>query len=560
MKKFTILCACIVSLSTGALYGVGEKTLTIGGAAAWVEAGERRGVTEAAWVRPHPVLVLSSARAEGEPAVGRGPDLALSFDEDRPERFRDRTGRYRVAVSVKLGAADRRRARAGRGAALFSGERGAGKTGPLVIEAHDRDALFAAGGRIGDFSLEFWLYPFNMENGERILTWTASGSGGPGAGNAGSSAPGEPLYQSIHCTAARNRLRWDFNGFFTSPSGTRRIDLTLDGGGPLAPKTWSHHLIRFDADTGLLEYLVDGKTGAIEYAASTGGEGGEVYTPLVGEGGAFILGGQFTGLMDEFVLWNGWKEPRLPRYAPEGGRFVTRAIDMGEGNSGVLRIDASGGRTLVSGGETANERAAKGVFRFDDDSELRFFLRTADSPYGWREEDWRPVAPGTDLPDIFRGRYVQLAADFYPSGDGETSPYLEEVRLVYRPDEPPLPPVRISAAAGDGAVQLSWRPGPDADIQGYLVYYGTVKGEYFGGDAGGYAGGYADGYAGGYARGSSPIDAGARTTLRVEGLKNGVLYYFAVAAYDRKNAGTGDPWHAGEFSREVSARPLRMAE
>ncbi|MDR1618098.1 MAG: fibronectin type III domain-containing protein [Treponema sp.] len=448
-------------------------------------------------------------------------------------------------MSEKLGAADRRRARAGQGAALFSGEQGAGKTGPLVVEARDRDALFAAGGRIGDFSLEFWLYPFNMENGERILSWVAVTPGGQAAGDAGSSLPGEPVYQFIRCTAARNRLRWDFDGFFTSPSGTRRLDLRLDGGGPLVPKTWSHHLIRFDADTGLLEYLVNGKAEVIEYASPTGGEGGEVYTPLVGEGGSFVLGGQFKGLMDEFALWKGREEPRLSRYAPEGGRLVTSVVDMGEGNSGVLRIDASGGSASVSGGNVTGEYAVKGSFRFDDDSELRFFLRTADSPYRWREADWRPVTPGADLPDIFRGRYAQLAVDFYPSGDGEASPYLEEVRLVYRPDEPPLPPPRISAAAGDGAVQLDWRPGPDTDIQGYLVYYGTVKGEYFGEDA---------------IQGSSPIDAGTRTALRIEGLKNGVLYYFAVAAYDRKGAGNEGPYHAGEFSREVSARPLRMAE
>ncbi|MDR1618118.1 MAG: fibronectin type III domain-containing protein [Treponema sp.] len=153
--------------------------------------------------------------------------------------------------------------------------------------------------------------------------------------------------------------------------------------------------------------------------------------------------------------------------------------------------------------------------------------------------------PGTDLPDIFRGRYVQLAADFYPSGDGEISPYLEEIRLVYRPDEPPLPPTQLRALARDGEVQLDWKPGPDGDIQGYLVYYGTVKGEYFGNDA---------------MQGPSPIDAGARTGLRIGGLKNGVLYHFAVAAYDRKGAGDAGPYHAGEFSREVSARPLRMAE
>jgi hypothetical protein len=73
-----------------------------------------------------------------------------------------------------------------------------------------------------------------------------------------------------------------------------------------------------------------------------------------------------------------------------------------------------------------------------------------------------------------------------------------------------------------------------------MVYYGTARGEYFGEGA---------------IRGASPIDAGKRTSLRIEGLRNGVLYYFAVAAYDRP-----EPFHGGELSREVSARPLRMAE
>jgi hypothetical protein len=90
--------------------------------------------------------------------------------------------------------------------------------------------------------------------------------------------------------------------------------------------------------------------------------------------------------------------------------------------------------------------------------------------------------------------------------------------------------------ARDGAVELSWKPSPDMDTAGYLVYYGNARGEYFGKDA---------------ILGVSPLDAGNRTRLRIEGLDNGVLYYFAVAAYDRAL-----PYHMGEFSREVSARPL----
>jgi hypothetical protein len=135
---------------------------------------------------------------------------------------------------------------------------------------------------------------------------------------------------------------------------------------------------------------------------------------------------------------------------------------------------------------------------------------------------------------------VQVAAVFYPSGDGETTPYLDEIRIIYRPNVPPPPPALLVAAAHDGGVDLTWRASPDTDILGYLVYYGPAQGEYFGEEA---------------LLGASPIDAGKRTSLRIDGLVNGTLYYFTVAAYDR-----AEPFHIGPFSREVSARPLRTLE
>jgi hypothetical protein len=98
----------------------------------------------------------------------------------------------------------------------------------------------------------------------------------------------------------------------------------------------------------------------------------------------------------------------------------------------------------------------------------------------------------------------------------------------------------VAAVARNGAVDISWRASPDTDLSGYLVYFGAASGEYFGESA---------------VLGASPIDAGKRTSLRVDGLKNGALYYFTVAGYDRNN-----PADAGEFSREVSARPLRTIE
>jgi hypothetical protein len=480
-------------------------------------------------LRPNPVLVLSSVQGGARLASA---DMTLSFDEGSPSRFGDSIGHYRVIPGSGLQAADRSWARSGDGAALFTGLAAqAPSAPPLLIEAAGGNALFSPNSHIGDFSLEFWLYPKNMENGEQIFSYTAI-------------SDHNSNYQRIQCAAGKNRLQWDFVNFFTSPDEKKHIDITLKGSAPVVPKTWSHHLIRFDARTGLLEYLVNGKTEAIEYAGSTGREGGEVYTPIAGAGGAFALGGRFSGLIDEFRICGNYAEqPVLQKYPSRGGRVETRAIDLGQGNSGILSIEAAGGRASIQNGRIMNRYGGSGNFSFSDDSAIQFFVRAADTPYRWAAEDWRPFIPGAELAASLRGRYVQIAADFYPSGDGETSPYLEEIRVIYRPDEPPLPPPALSAVSHDGAVELIWKSSPDLDTAGYLVYYGTARGEYFGESA---------------ILGISPINAGKRTSLRIEGLENGVLYYFAVAAYDRGNIpGSGDPLHAGEFSREVSVRPLR---
>jgi hypothetical protein len=463
-----------------------------------------------------------------------GTDLSFSFDEGRPDLFRDGSGHYRIGSPLEVKAAGPRFAHSGDGAALF-------QTGPLVIEPAHREALFAPGGRIGDLSLEFWLYPQNMENGEHILTWLSSRSP---AANSGT----DYVFQRIQCAVVKNRLQWVFTDFFAAPDGRGHISLTLTGDTPVVPKTWAHHLIRFDAATGLLEYLVNGKTESIAYASSTGGEGGEVFTPIAGAGGSFTLGSRFSGLIDEFrIRGNFLEKPGLRKYAVDG-RIETGAIDLGQGNSGILNVAAAGGRTSIQNGASRNIYAGRGSFSFPDDSAIQFFIRAADTPYTWTDEDWRPFIPGADFSGSVRGRYVQIAADFYPSGDGNTSPYLEEIRITYRPDEPPLPPPLVIAAAEDGSVELSWKPSPDQDTAGYLIYYGTARGEYFGEDA---------------ILGKSPINAGKRTSLRIEGLQNGALYYFAVAAYDWENGsggtftGSADPFHSGEFSREVRARPLR---
>jgi len=549
MRKNLITIVLLYSflLLTGRVYGVGEKVLSFGSSDSWKVMDKLQGVAEVSYIRPDPVLVLAGTGNGGAiPAVvktgdnGSGiissTDLYLSFDEGQPEYFTDSLGHYAASVPPDLGVAAAPWNRAGTGAALFNGG------DPLVLKP-GRDALFASGALVRDFSIEFWLYPQNMENGEQVLSWNSTMSGGQGA----------YVSQQIQCIVSKSRLQWTFGNFFYSPGEENSKTLSLTGS-PVLPRTWSHHLIRFDADTGLLEYLVDGKVEAMDYATTTGREGGEVYTPVIGKNPRLLLGNHFSGMMDEFRIYRTCLEnPALTKYPDEGGRAVTRTLDLGNTDSHVLKIEAYGGRTGGSAGKVSNEYAGNGNLSFRDHSELRFSIRTSNSPYLWNDVPWIPVNPGTDLGDSFRGRYIQIAADFYPGMGGDTSPYLSELRVIYNAEDPPPPPVQVTAAAKDGTVVLSWRASPSTEVGGYMVYYGTAKGEYFGDTA-----------VLENAVWTSPIDVGNRTMIRIGGLNNGTLYYFAVAAYKKPDTTDGKTPafvpEPGEFSREVAARPLRMAE
>jgi hypothetical protein len=252
--------------------------------------------------------------------------------------------------------------------------------------------------------------------------------------------------------------------------------------------------------------------------------------------------------MDEFRTYNGYVEtPSLSRYPREGGRIETRSLDLGGRGTRVLKLEALGGRFSAagansSGGRIYHEYSGAGDFRFSDNSALQFFIRAGNNPYLWTddESEWLPITPGKELPETLQGRFVQVAAVFYPGGSGETTPYLDEIRIIYKNTEPPAPPALITATARNGAVDLSWRANPDPAVGGYLVYYGLSSGDYFGDAA---------------ILGPSPIDVGKRTSIRLDGLRNGTLYFFSVAAYDQMDNDV-----SGLFSREVSARPLRMIE
>ncbi|GHT50025.1 hypothetical protein FACS1894102_5250 [Spirochaetia bacterium] len=129
---------------------------------------------------------------------------------------------------------------------------------------------------------------------------------------------------------------------------------------------------------------------------------------------------------------------------------------------------------------------------------------------------------------------------------------IEEIKFIHDDENLPMIPGALFAKAKDGSVELSWKNDPRSG--GYVIYYGFSSGIYFCEDA---------------LQGASPLDVGhsldsdassistsQSTTNRItlNGLKNGVLYYFAVCSYNAERT------IQSEFSREVRARPMRSNE
>ncbi len=484
----------VVSLNAFAL----ERDLVVGseGPHPWSLLERAEGTrTETGW-RGLPDLVL--ADASYSPTADT--ELLLHFDTIPPS---DAAGRYTVTrpgdarLSTTVTAF-------GTGSAAFEGGT------PIVIEPlRATGGARAAGGvsegflGTGDFSIELWLDPLHLGEGETVFAWSAQ-----------QARDGAIRSQAVTCRVRKRTLEWTVAGAFLSPR-----TFALKGLTPLTPSRWTHHLLRYEAATGLLEYLAGGTSEAVTYATDTGHDGGSVLPLVADAGGRLLIGDGLTGLLDEMRVSHDFVEhPRLARYDTKAATAVTVPLDLGRSGSRLVRIEA------VSA--TPGASAIELTYRVSEDPSFR------------GDEGWIPFTPAAPLDaQAPRGRFVQIRADLM--SDGSVSPRLSRVRIVYEPNLPPPPPARVLAQAGDGSIKLSWRRVYDGDVAGYLVCYGMEPGAYSGADS---------------AAGASPVDAGNVTTFTLTGLANGRLYYIAVVAYDDTPSR-----QQSVFSTEVTARPSPRA-
>jgi hypothetical protein len=473
-----------------------EQTLVFGGKSGWQSLSRTEGITRSTGQFGYESLELASNARLPDGAT----DFLLDFEEDP---IADLTGRYTVTESAALAT----KGVMGKGAALFSGKGG-------IKLAGDRSAIFGGTGLLGSFSLEFWLKPAIVENGETIVAWYSSRV-----------VNYDALYQTLGAYFYNNKLVWTSINFFdkyTADGG----EIILSSNRNIVPEVWAHHRFSFDETTGLLEYRIDGKLEAAKYITSTGAEGGDIYQPYAGIAADLEICPAYSGAMDDLCVrraprqidyWNDYT--RLPAgdranlYSSAGGRIETQPARF---------VPGSAFKTLSA------------VTRIPQETGIQFFVRAGGDIFNWNDSypPWIPVEPGKSPAQVISGEYFQAAAEFYPDGAGRRSPEIIQLDLVIDQAAPPLPPYMVKAEAFDSAVKLNWRVVSAPPAGGCYVYYGERPGEYLGGLA---------------LEGPSPVDVGQENSFILRGLQNGKIYYFAIAAY------TGI---IGDLSAETSARPL----
>ena len=491
MKIFSVLKFFLVAgpaLST-------PKTMILGGEKGWSELSVLDGVVVGDRTGQFGYDALELSTHVSTPSDDT--DLLLSFDENN---VTDSAGNYTVVANNLLYSND---AVKGAGAGVSRGI----KKG-LTLSGKS-SALFGTDGHIGSFTIEFWLCPSLAENGEMVFSWRSSLNTGVQA-----------EYQMISASFFNNHLEWVFNNIFV---GFKAREVHLSGFNTVVPKTWARHTISFDEESGLLEYLVDGRTESLVYITKNGHENGTVCYPILGVKAGIEFCPDYTGKIDNVkIMRSPVSAQRVnllatgnERYRAAGGRFVTKPILVSQ-SAVIEQIDA--------------------LMNVPAQTDIRFFIRSGDNCYGWTDSypAWKEIESGKPISDI-SGLYFQISAELLPDGAGSRTPRLTEIAVKYTEQYEPLPPFMVNAVAGDGTVTLTWNSSVDENAGGYYVYYGNRPGEYLGRTA---------------LEGSSPVNVGNTTSVTLSGLENGRIYYFAVSAYSKIDGRIN-----GILSKEVFARP-----
>ena len=435
---------------------------------------------------------------------GDDVDLLIHFDADEevPQ------GNYRLINGSIITSADDKKA--GNASGRFYIDQSALSLQPLT------NALFASKNEPGSFTIRFFIKPTVVENNEILIYWSNTTQNGDRFD-----------YQSVICGIEDRRLVWSFERLFKNAAP----QIEIKGKSKIKAGEWSFHSLSYNRDLNFLEYSMNGRAEQIVYLSPEGSESEIDTPPIIGSRPYSVLTvcRRFSGKMDELMILNqATDSAAVPQLLKDEGRILFRCVDTGYSNSLIENI--------VTDVQTEGNSAVNGYFRISENrlDSIRWNEAKIDDSDGYfSENEWIPFR-SNDFPQNVRGRYLQVAVQLLPDTIDGISPQFKSADVVYEPNLPPLPPIALTAIAGNEAVTLDWIPAVDIRTRGYRISYGTAPGRYTD---------FID-------INNPPFTPNRHQQFTITGLQNDVLYYFSVQSFD-----DAPVRQYGEFSDEISARP-----
>lgn len=479
-------------------------------------------------------------------------DLILSFNEPATRLIKDDSGHYTIrnsSYSLIQG-----KGVLGSGGAHFF------KSDHRVEINTERNLWLGNCEDLGSFTIEFRLFPFSIRDGSVLFSRVGFLSG---------------RKNGIEFVMQRGRISVRCYGIFTDSSG-RRFDVFLNRGTALKARRWYHCLLSFDRISGKLAKYLNGMEEEVVYVTKSDEPFNGVFVPsyVCDDLPIAVVGSDFFGYIDELRITHRHfddleKESEIAYRNYRELGIIERYPVNREGviTSPVYSFPLTGTKVmLLKWDEILKKNTFIWMeFRMSDD-----LFEGRDDVVKWFriKNNQRGIFLKKIDGEYLRGRYYQWRAHLISSPGGKYAPSLYNVELHYQLDSPPKAPFFVELVrTGDRFVEIQWKKNVEHDILGYRIYYGlrsrkydgiisTLKGKRITNDNA--------------SRNAITVrisndiieenrSRDERNILTYPLLKNNVLYFFSISAYDSYKPDTKYN-HESKLSAEISARPFAGSE
>lgn len=473
-------------------------------------------------------------------------DLLLSFDKDFPNLVKDDTGHYAVRYAQYTYSKEEIE---GEGCARFFH-----RDHRVEIQTAKNNWLTNCDD-LGSFTIEAKI-KLSRYSPQAVLLSRVGYSAGK---------------QGFEILCINNKLAIRFYKMFYKKDNVP-VDVFLHRSPALELNTWYHIAVSFDRISGRLETIINGDVVETVFCTETVEPFVDVLVPkfVCQDVPVAVVGKNFYGYLDKIRIAQRYiqdleKETEIAKSQFKAITYNQREAINREGiiTSPVYQFPEYG--TMVTLFKWDEELPPSTYiwmeFRISDE-----FFKTSDETPRWYRitNNQKNIYLHKIGNEFLRGKYYQWRAHLVASPDGSYAPVIYNIGLQYALDTAPKPPVFVEVSSvGNKEITLRWKKNVEYDIFGYTIYYGVKSKKYDGiiktingkrisnelSDTNGYI----------TVTITNDVIEENRTAdtkgfLTFPLLKNNVLYFFAVTAYDSYKPDTMFN-HESKQSKEISARP-----